>query len=63
MFATEAQRGGPAGPALVRTLAAAWNTLCDDNQIAALLRYADLLLRWNERINLTAARSIDVLVG
>jgi 16S rRNA (guanine527-N7)-methyltransferase len=63
MFATEAQRGGPAGSALVRALAAAWNAPCDDIQIAALASYAELLLRWSERINLTAARSIDVLVG
>jgi 16S rRNA (guanine527-N7)-methyltransferase len=64
MFATEAQRGGPAAAtaALVRTLGAAWNTPCDDRQSAALSRYAELLLRWNARINLTAAPSIDVLV-
>jgi len=65
MFATEAQRGGAAAApaALVRALAAAWNAPCDDGQIAALSRYAETLLRWNARINLTAARSIDVLVG
>ena len=65
MFATEAQRGGPAAAtaALVRALAAAWNAPCDDSQVAALSRYADLLLQWNARINLTAARSTDVLVG
>jgi 16S rRNA (guanine527-N7)-methyltransferase len=64
MFATEAQRGGPAAAtaALVRALAAAWNAPCGDSQIAALLSYAELLLRWNARINLTAAPSIDVLV-
>ena len=65
MFATEAQRGGPAAAtaALVRALAEAWNAPCDDNQIAALSRYAESLLRWNARINLTAARTIDVLVA
>ncbi len=64
MFATEAQRGGApaATAALVRALAAAWNAPCDDSQVAALLSYAELLLRWNARINLTAAPSIDVLV-
>jgi 16S rRNA (guanine527-N7)-methyltransferase len=65
MFATEAQRGGPAAAtaALVRALAAAWNAPCDARQIAALSGYAESLLRWNARINLTAARSIDVLIG
>jgi 16S rRNA (guanine(527)-N(7))-methyltransferase RsmG len=65
MFATEAQRGGPAAAtaALVRALAQAWNAVCADDQIAALSQYAESLLRWNARINLTAARSIDVLVG
>ena len=49
--------------ALVRALAQAWNVPCDDNQVAGLVSYAESLLRWNARINLTAARSIDVLVG
>ena len=31
--------------------------------ISPLSAYAELLLRWNARINLTAARSIEVLVG
>jgi 16S rRNA (guanine527-N7)-methyltransferase len=65
MFATEAQHGrtSAATAALVRALAAAWNTPCDDSQTDGLLRYAQSLLRWNAQINLTAARSIDVLVG
>ena len=64
MFATEAQRGGPAATAaMVRALAAAWNAPCDDSQIAALLSYAESLLRWNARINLTAAPSTGVLVS
>ena len=63
MFATEAQRGPAAAATLVRALAAAWNAPCDDGQIAALLSYAESLLRWNARINLTAARAIDVLVA
>lgn len=63
MFATEAQRGPTGAAALVRAQAAAWNTACDDAQLAALLSYAESLLRWNARINLTAARSMDVLVA
>ena len=63
MFATEAQRGPAAAAALVRAQAEAWNAPCDDDQLAALLSYAESLLRWNARINLTAAPSIDVLVA
>src|SRR5262245_38257511 len=64
MFATEAQAGARAQAAeLVRAMAAAWNLACDDGQVAALSSYGDSLLRWNARINLTAARSIDQLVA
>jgi 16S rRNA (guanine527-N7)-methyltransferase len=64
MFATEAQAGGRAQAAeLVRAMAAAWNLACDDGQVAALCGYGESLLRWNARINLTAARSIDRLVA
>ena len=68
MFATQEQ-GGAAGDGraraaeLVRALAAAWKFHCDDDQVAALSSYAQSLLRWNARINLTAARSIDVLIN
>jgi 16S rRNA (guanine527-N7)-methyltransferase len=62
MFATEAQAGGRARE-LVRAMADAWAFPCDDGQVAALSRYAESLLRWSERINLTAARSVDVLVA
>lgn len=62
MFATEAQGGGRTHQ-LVRALAAAWKVTCDDAQVAALVHYGESLLRWNERINLTAARSIDRLVA
>jgi 16S rRNA (guanine527-N7)-methyltransferase len=62
MFATEAQAGGDTRK-LVRALAAAWKLSCDDTQVAALSRYGESLLRWNARINLTAARSIDRLVA
>src|SRR5215468_5590644 len=64
MFATEAQAAERAQAAeLVREMAAAWNVACDPVQVAALSGYAESLLRWNARINLTAARSIEQLVG
>jgi len=68
MFATQergdgANAGGGGASDLVRALAASWRFSCDADQIAALARYAKLLLRWNARINLTAARSIDVLIA
>jgi 16S rRNA (guanine(527)-N(7))-methyltransferase RsmG len=68
MFATEA-RADEATQQLVRAMARAWNfsTGGADEPIApivdALSAYAQLLLRWNARINLTAARSIDVLIS
>jgi 16S rRNA (guanine527-N7)-methyltransferase len=63
MFATEAQGDGRTQAAeLVRALAAAWNLPCAGDQVEALASYAGSLLRWNERINLTAAASADVLV-
>jgi len=68
MFATQEQGGASSGgraraAELVRALADAWKFRCDDTQVAALSSYAESLLRWNARINLTAARSIDVLVN
>ena len=48
---------------LVRAMAAAWRLSCDADQIAALSSYAELLLRWSARINLTAAESIDQLIA
>jgi 16S rRNA (guanine527-N7)-methyltransferase len=64
MFATEAPAGerGQAA-ALVRAMAVAWNVACDDAQVTALSSYADSLLRWSARINLTAARTIDQLIA
>jgi 16S rRNA (guanine527-N7)-methyltransferase len=40
----------------VRAAAAAVGATLDEEQIAALARYRDLLLAWNERFNLTAIR-------
>jgi 16S rRNA (guanine(527)-N(7))-methyltransferase RsmG len=62
MFATEA-RAERRTHELVRAQAEAGRFPCDEPIIASLSAYAELLLRWNARINLTAARSIAVLVG
>jgi 16S rRNA (guanine527-N7)-methyltransferase len=61
MLATEAQ--DERAHELVRAVAAAWKFPCDAGQVAALAAYAQSLLRWNTRINLTAARTIDRLVA
>jgi 16S rRNA (guanine527-N7)-methyltransferase len=62
MFATEA-RTDERTHELVRALAAAWSFPCDAAQVTALSSYADSLLRWSARINLTAASSIAVVVN
>jgi 16S rRNA (guanine527-N7)-methyltransferase len=62
MFATEAPANGPTHE-LVRAQAEAAKFSCDETVVASLSAYAESLLRWNARINLTAARSIEVLVG
>lgn len=67
MFSTQEPGGTRNGGAdraaeLVRALACEWKVRCEDNQIAALSSYAALLLNWSARINLTAARTIEVLV-
>jgi 16S rRNA (guanine527-N7)-methyltransferase len=64
MFVTEAPAGAVgSAAALVRAMATAWPVACDDAQVGALSSYAGSLLRWNERINLTAARSVDQLIA
>jgi 16S rRNA (guanine527-N7)-methyltransferase len=60
MCATEAVERDPR--LALRALAAKWQVPCDARQIDALLGYADLLLRWNARINLTGAASVAALV-
>jgi 16S rRNA (guanine527-N7)-methyltransferase len=62
MFATEV-RGAERTHEQVRALAGAWAFPCEEAQVAALSSYVDLLLRWNARINLTAARSVAVVVA
>jgi len=64
MFVTEAPASGPGqAAARVRALAAAWRLALDDGQVAGLASYGELLLRWNARINLTAARRVDQLIA
>lgn len=61
MFATEAPADGRTHE-LVRAQAEAAKFPCDETVVASLSAYAESLLRWNAHINLTAARSIEVLV-
>ena len=68
MFATQERGGASSGGRAGRPSSCARSRTpgtfrCDDSQVAALSSYAESLLRWNARINLTAARSIDVLVN
>jgi 16S rRNA (guanine527-N7)-methyltransferase len=68
MFATQERGGAQDGGReraveLVRGLARDWGFRCGDEQVTALAAYAVALLRWSARINLTAARTIDVLVA
>jgi 16S rRNA (guanine527-N7)-methyltransferase len=60
MSATEAVERDPR--LALGALAAEWQVPCDAAQIEALLGYAELLLHWNARINLTGARSVNALV-
>ncbi len=60
MCATEAVERDPRLG--LTALAAAWQVPCEVGQIDALLGYAELLLRWNARINLTGAPSVGALV-
>jgi 16S rRNA (guanine527-N7)-methyltransferase len=60
MSATEAVERDPRRA--LSALATEWEVPCDPAQIDALLAYAELLLHWNARINLTGARSVNALV-
>jgi 16S rRNA (guanine527-N7)-methyltransferase len=44
-------------------VASAWSVPCDAAQRDAIARYADLLLTWTTRINLTGAVSLDELAA
>ena len=46
----------------LRRLSKEWEVPLDDGQSEALLAYARLLLTWGAKINLTGARSMEVLL-
>jgi 16S rRNA (guanine527-N7)-methyltransferase len=49
--------------AALRSLSADWGIPAAPAQTESLLEYADLLIRWNQRINLTGAKSIGAVVA
>src|SRR5687767_7799520 len=63
MFATQEPRRGAAARDRLAALANSWQVPWDEDRSAALLAYANSLLRWSARINLTAARTVDVLIA
>jgi 16S rRNA (guanine527-N7)-methyltransferase len=62
MFTTEEPRAQADAADRVAALAALWRVGCDQGQTDGLLAYATSLLRWSARINLTAARTVEVLI-
>ena len=57
-----AMLGGPAAPLLASSLAPLLTPLLTEETEASLSRWLDLLVSWNARVDLTAARSADELV-
>lgn len=49
--------------AALRSVAAEWGVLTDPEQARSLLQFADLLIRWNQSINLTGAKSTGAVVS
>lgn len=49
--------------AAFQALGRRWGVPCDLTQTEALLRFADLLIQWNRKINLTGARSTGTLAA
>jgi 16S rRNA (guanine527-N7)-methyltransferase len=49
--------------AVLRSLSAGWGVRVEPAQAESLLLYADLLIRWNQKINLTGAKSIGAVVA
>jgi 16S rRNA (guanine527-N7)-methyltransferase len=47
----------------LRTLSASWGIPSDGGSVESLLEYANLLVSWNARINLTGARSAAAVVA
>jgi 16S rRNA (guanine527-N7)-methyltransferase len=54
--------GGHGPTRALAALAIEWSIPCSADQIRDLLAFGELLLRWNARINLTGARSLQTLV-
>ena len=52
----------PATTAILASELAALGASAPEERIAVLARFAEELVRWNERINLTAARTIDDVI-
>jgi 16S rRNA (guanine527-N7)-methyltransferase len=49
--------------AVLQSLSAEWGVRSEPAQVEALLQYGDLLIRWNQKINLTGAKSIGALIA
>jgi 16S rRNA (guanine527-N7)-methyltransferase len=49
--------------AALQSLSAEWGLRSDPEQTESLLRFADLLIRWNQSINLTGAKSSGAVVA
>ena len=49
--------------AALQSLSAEWGFPGDPEQTASLLQFADLLIRWNQSINLTGAKSVGAVVA
>jgi 16S rRNA (guanine527-N7)-methyltransferase len=49
--------------ASLQSLSGEWGFGVDPEQAASLLQFADLLIRWNQSINLTGARSVGTVVA
>jgi 16S rRNA (guanine527-N7)-methyltransferase len=52
-----------AARAALDALAAGWGMRLSDDEAARLMAFAELLVRWNERINLTGARTMEALIA
>ena len=49
--------------AALDALAAEWRTPLDEERASKLVQFAELLMVWNARINLTGARTVDDLIA
>jgi len=49
--------------AALRSLSGDWGVPAVPAQAEALVRYAELLIRWNQRINLTGAKSVGAVIA